>query len=132
MLAIWKLLPLIAATTVLAACNEVSPTPTSASSSLGSSTGSGSTTGSTGSATLTWVAPVQNTDGTLLNDLSGYTIFYGTDSASLTETIKITNATQTTYVINNLSAGTYYFSVAANASDGTQSNQSNVVSKTIM
>ncbi len=131
MRAVRKLLPLLVAATMLAACgNEVSPT--TASGSVDSSNGSGTTSSTTGSATLTWVAPVQNTDGSILNDLSGYTIYYGTNSAALTETIQITNSAQTTYVINNLSAGTYYFSVAANASDGTQSSQSTVVTKTIM
>jgi hypothetical protein len=133
MRAVWKLLHLLVAATLLAACgSEVSPTGASASGSVESSNGGGTTSSTTGSATLTWVAPVQNTDGSILNDLSGYTIYYGTNSAALTETIQITNSAQTTYVINNLSAGTYYFSVAANASDGTQSSQSTVVTKTIM
>jgi hypothetical protein len=86
----------------------------------------------TGSATLTWEAPQDNTNGSPLTDLSGYTIYYGTNSAELTQTVKITNPTQTSYVINNLSAGTYYFSVAADASDGTQSTQSILGSKTII
>jgi hypothetical protein len=89
-------------------------------------------TATTGSATLSWVAPVQNTNGSILNDLSGYTIYYGTNSAALNQTIKITNPSETTYVVNNLSAGTYYFSVAADASDGTESSQSILGSKTIM
>jgi hypothetical protein len=86
----------------------------------------------TGSATLTWEAPVENTNGSPLTDLAGYTIYYGTNSADLTQTIKITDPTETTYVVDNLSAGTYYFSVAADASDGTQSSQSALGSKTIM
>ncbi len=133
MLGPWKFLPLLVAATVLAGCGDVTPTVASNSStaSAGSQpTTSGSSTN--GSATLTWVAPVENTDDSILNDLSGYTIFYGTNSAALTETIPITNPSQTTYVINNLSAGTYYFSVAANASDGTTSSQSAIVTKTIM
>jgi hypothetical protein len=85
-----------------------------------------------GSATLSWEAPVENTNGSPLTDLTGYTIYYGTNSAELTQTIKITDPTKTTYVVDNLSAGTYYFSVAADASDGTQSSQSALGSKTIM
>jgi hypothetical protein len=85
-----------------------------------------------GSATLSWDAPVENTNGSPLNDLAGYTIYYGTNSADLTQTIKITDPTETTYVVDNLSAGTYYFSVAADASDGTQSSLSALGSKTIM
>ncbi len=86
----------------------------------------------TGSATLSWEAPQENTNGTPLTDLAGYTIYYGTSSAAMTQTIQITDPTQTTYVVNNLSAGTYYFSVAADAADGTQSAQSALGSKTIM
>jgi hypothetical protein len=50
----------------------------------------------------------------------------------LNQTIEITNPAETMYVVNNLSAGTYYFSVAADASDGTESSQSALGSKTIM
>jgi hypothetical protein len=86
----------------------------------------------TGSATLSWEAPVENTNGSPLTDLVGYTIYYGTNRAELTQTIQITDRTQTTYVVNNLSAGTYYFSVTADAADGTQSSQSALGTKTIM
>jgi hypothetical protein len=84
-----------------------------------------------GTATLAWNAPTQNTDGTALTDLAGFTIFYGTNSAALTQTVYVPGATSTSYVIANLSAGTYYFAVAANASDGTQSAPSSIGSKTI-
>ena len=85
----------------------------------------------TGSATLSWTAPTQNTDGTGLTDLTSFTIFYGTSSSALTQTINVPGGTSTSYVISNLSAGTYYFAVAANASDGTQSARSAIGSKTI-
>jgi hypothetical protein len=84
------------------------------------------------SASLAWDAPQENTNGSPLTDLAGYTIYYGTDSAELTQTIRITNPKQTTYVVSNLSPGTYYFSVAADASDGTQSSRSTLGSKTIL
>lgn len=83
-----------------------------------------------GSATLSWNAPTENTNGTTLKDLAGYTIFYGNSKTALTTSIELTGST-TKYVVNNLAAGTYYFAVAANASDGTQSAHSSVVSKTI-
>jgi hypothetical protein len=86
----------------------------------------------TGSATLSWEAPIVNTNGTPLTDLAGYTIYYGTDSADLTQSVEITDPSQTTYVVENLSPGTYYFSVAADATDGTQSSRSTLGSKTIM
>jgi len=84
-----------------------------------------------GTATVSWSAPTANTNGTALTPLSGYTIFYGTSAASLTKTIVITNPSTLTYVISGLSSGTWYFAVAADASDGTQSAHSSLGSKTI-
>jgi hypothetical protein len=43
----------------------------------------------------------------------------------------VSDASATSYEIDNLSSGTYYFAVAANASDGTESARSSVASKTI-
>ena len=87
-------------------------------------------TAPTGSATLSWVAPTQNTDGSALTDLAGYIIHYGTSADALTQTIAVSSAT-TTYVVDQLAAGTYYFAVVAYTSGGTQSAPSSVASKTI-
>jgi hypothetical protein len=84
-----------------------------------------------GSATLSWDAPTLNTNGTALTDLSGYTITYGTSATALTQSVTITDPTATTYTLSGLAAGTWYFAVAANASDGTQSAPTPVGSLTI-
>lgn len=84
-----------------------------------------------GSATLSWAAPTQNTDGSTLTNLSGYRIVYGTSSSKLDKSISITNPGITRYVIENLSPATYYFAVKAVTSAGTESALSNVSSKTI-
>jgi hypothetical protein len=84
-----------------------------------------------GTATLTWVAPTQNTDGTPVTTLSGYHIYYGTAPGALTQSIAISGATTTSYEITGLSSGTWYFAVAADAADGTESAPSNIGSKTI-
>ena len=101
----------------------------------GGSSGSGSSTTSspptTQSVTLSWVAPTLNTDGTILNDLAGYYINYGTSATALSQTVTVTGATSTTYTVANLVPGTYYFSVTAYSSAGTQSAPSPTVSKTI-
>jgi hypothetical protein len=89
------------------------------------------TASSTGTATLTWVAPTQNTDGTPVTTLIGYHIYYGTTEGALTQSIVISNASTTSYEITGLSSGTWYFAVAADAADGTESAPSNVGSKTI-
>jgi hypothetical protein len=84
-----------------------------------------------GSATLTWDAPTVNTDGSILNNLAGYHIYYGTSADALSQEIDVAGATSTSYVVNGLSPGTYYFAVAAYSSSGTESDDSNVGSKTI-
>jgi hypothetical protein len=91
-----------------------------------------SITVATGSATLSWTAPTQNTNGTPLTDLAGYTIYYGTSPSELTQTVQLANPSATSYVLSNLSAGTYYFAVAAYTSAATQSVESSAGSKTIL
>lgn len=85
----------------------------------------------TGSVTLSWAAPTENTDGTPVTDLAGYYIHYGTSSSALTQTITVVGATTTSFEISNLTAGTYYFSIAAYNSLGAESTPTGVVSKTI-
>jgi hypothetical protein len=82
-----------------------------------------------GSATLTWSAPTTNTDGTPLTDLAGYKIHYGTSAGSYTKTIDVGNVT--TYTVNNLTSGTYYFAVTAYDTSGNESSYSNEAYKTI-
>jgi hypothetical protein len=85
----------------------------------------------TSSATVTWTAPTENTNGTALTDLAGYTIYYGTSASSMTQTIQVKSATATSYVITGLTSGTWYFAVASYTSGGTESALSAVSSKTI-
>lgn len=85
----------------------------------------------TGSATLSWQAPTQNTDGSPLTNLAGYRIVYGTSQNALTQTIAINNPGTTTYVIDGLTQATWYFAVRAVNSAGIESENSAVASKTI-
>jgi hypothetical protein len=85
----------------------------------------------TGSATLTWTAPTENDDGSTLTNLAGYRINYGTSPTALTQTVQIANAGLTTYVIENLAQGTWYFSMKSYTSAGLESMPTNVVSKLI-
>jgi hypothetical protein len=79
------------------------------------------------SITLNWMPPTQNTNGTALTDLAGYEIHYGPQSDQYTNTIKVDNPGIATYVVDNLSPGTYYFVVTAYNADGTQSPVSSEV-----
>ena len=67
---------------------------------------------STGSATLSWTAPTKNSDGTTLTDLASYVIYYGTSSRNYTIQIPV-DMGMTTFVVDNLTPGTYYFAVTA-------------------
>lgn len=103
----------------------------SGSSSGSGSSGSGSSTTTNKSATLSWTAPTQNSDGSALTDLSGYYIYYGTSATSLTNMVNISSPSTLSYVVTNLSSGTWYFAVSAYTSNGSVSPMSNVGSKTI-
>lgn len=76
---------------------------------------------------LTWVAPTENSDGSPLTDLKGYKIHYGSASQSYTEAISVDNPTLTTYLVNTLPAGKYYFAVTAYNSAGLESSPSDEV-----
>lgn len=84
-----------------------------------------------GTATLKWTAPTKNTDGSTITNLAGYVISYGMSATALSQTVSITNPATTSYTIQNLGTGTWYFAVSATASDGSTSSLSSVVSKTI-
>lgn len=84
-----------------------------------------------GSATLTWNAPTLNTDGSPLNDLAGYRIYWGTTPGVYTDSVTINNPGVTTYVVENLAPGTYEFVSTALNSAGVESDYSNTASKTI-
>jgi hypothetical protein len=91
-----------------------------------------SITVSEGSASLSWTAPTENTNGTALTDLAGYTISYGTSPSDMSQTVQVATSSATSYVVGNLSSGTYYFTIAANATDGTHSVESAEGSKVIL
>jgi hypothetical protein len=81
------------------------------------------------SITLTWDAPTSNADGSNLTDLAGYRIYYGPSPGSYTQSIDTGNSTSV--VINNLSPGTWCFTVTAYDISGKESDYSNEVCKTI-
>lgn len=89
------------------------------------------TAASNGSATVNWTSPTQNTDGSALTDLKGFKVRYGTSSSSLSNVLDIPNAGVTTAVVDNLSSGTWYFTVAAYNTAGGESVASQVMSKAV-
>jgi len=84
----------------------------------------------TGSATLNWMPPTENTDGSALN-LAGYRIYYGTSSSNLDQVKQIANPGITTGTVDNLTPATWYFSVRAYSTSGVESAGTTPVNKTI-
>jgi hypothetical protein len=80
---------------------------------------------------LAWSAPTENSDGTPLTDLKGYKIHYGTQSQNYTGSISVDNPTVTTYLVESLPAGTYYFAVTAYNSVGAESSLSDEVQSSL-
>lgn len=82
-------------------------------------------------AQLLWTPPTRNTDGSSLTNLAGYRISYGTTPEALSQTVQLANPGVTVYTISGLAPGTYYFAVRAYTSTGTESVNSNIVSKVV-
>jgi len=85
-----------------------------------------------GSATVTWTAPVTNTDGTPLANLAGFHVLYGTSPTQLNQKLELPGPTFTSVEIADLTPGTYYFSVKAYTAAALESDASPVAWKTIM
>ena len=84
-----------------------------------------------GSATLSWIPPTQNSNGTTLTNLAGYRIYYGTSASAMNRTIQVANAGLSRYVVENLSSATWYFTVRAYTTAGVESTTSNTATKTV-
>ncbi|TLY95629.1 MAG: hypothetical protein E6K40_04480 [Gammaproteobacteria bacterium] len=84
-----------------------------------------------GSATVSWSAPTQNTDGSALTNLAGFNIYYGTSAGNLSQSVQIANPGLTTYALGNLAPGAWYFAVNAYTTAGAESALSSIASKTI-
>jgi len=83
-----------------------------------------------GQITVAWTAPQQNTDGSALTDLAGYKIYYGNSPSNLTNVVTVgTNVSS--YVVQNLAAGTWYVAMTSLNSQGVESAQSTVASKVL-
>ncbi|HTT41423.1 MAG TPA: putative Ig domain-containing protein [Steroidobacteraceae bacterium] len=89
------------------------------------------TSPTTGNATVNWVAPTQNTNGTALTNLAGLRIYYGNSPSSLNQMVQVASTSQTSTTISNLASGVWYFGGVAYTNAGTQSAMSGVVSATI-
>jgi hypothetical protein len=84
-----------------------------------------------GQAVLSWLPPTARTDGTPLTNLSGYRIYYGDSPAGLSNVIDLNTTGVTNHVVENLSAGTWYFAISAFDAAGLESAMTSPASKII-
>jgi hypothetical protein len=84
-----------------------------------------------GVATLDWMPPTENNDGTALTNLAGYTVYYGTDRNDLSQSVKVSNPGLASYTVTGLTSGTWYFAVTSYSADGVESTRTTTVSTTI-
>jgi hypothetical protein len=84
-----------------------------------------------GVATLDWKPPTENSDGSALTNLAGYTVYYGTSADNLSQSVKVSNPGLTAYSVTGLTSGTWYFAVTSYSADGVESSRTATVSTKI-
>ncbi len=84
------------------------------------------------SVTLDWTPPQENEDGSVLMDLAGYRLYWGTTSGVYPNSVTINNPGVTRYVFDNLPPGTYHFVATSFNAAGVESRFSNEITKTAM
>jgi hypothetical protein len=78
-----------------------------------------------GATTLSWTPPTTNEDGTSLT-LTGYKIYWGLTEGNYPHSVTLQNPGLTRYVVEQLTADTWYFVATALSADG-ESPPSNVL-----
>jgi hypothetical protein len=82
-------------------------------------------------ATLDWMPPTENSDGSALTNLAGYTVYYGTSPSELSQKVQVSNPGLTAYTVTGLTSGTWYFAVTSYSADGVESTRTNTVTTKI-
>jgi len=88
----------------------------------------------TSSVALTWEVPLQREDGTDLEvyEIDGYVVAYGTDANNLDSAVSVSGGWETSFVVEDLPANTYYFAIATVDSKGIQGAYSGVIEQSVM
>jgi hypothetical protein len=81
--------------------------------------------------TIAWTPPTENTNGSTLTNLAGYHIYYGTSQSNLDKVVDITNPGLASYVLSDLTSGTWYFALTSVNSAGVESVRSTVISTVV-
>ena len=109
---------------------QIGGTSSSSSTSSASTSSASSSAPTVAAVTLNWTEPTKNTDGSALTDLTGYKIYYGTSTSSLTSFV--TAGRVTTYTVPGLATGQmWYFAIASVSTSGGDGSKSNPASKVL-
>jgi hypothetical protein len=74
---------------------------------------------------ISWQPPTTNSDGSMLTDLNGYRILYGTQAGVYTSGVAVNNAGLASYTIEGLQSGKmYYIAMVSVNSSGAESDSS--------
>jgi hypothetical protein len=84
-----------------------------------------------GAATLFWAPPTENADGSILTNLAGYRIYYGRKAKSMNQSVVLNNPGLTSYVVEYLPRGWWYFAMTAVNAAGVESSSSRSVKKLV-
>jgi hypothetical protein len=121
---------------ILSGCNDDTQAPATgtAPSSAGSANNSTSSSANnpsaaTGTASLSWLSPPANSTGKL--EVEGYHIYFGSSAQDLTHVVNVESPGATSFVINNLPPGTWYFGIASYNAEKVESGMSAIVSAAI-
>ena len=96
--------------------------------------GGGSNSGGqdNGTALISWTPPTENTDGSSLSgDLAGYRIYYGNAPGDYTNSVIVEGAGMSSYMVENLAEGDWYFAMTAYNTLGIESSYSDEVYKAV-
>ena len=83
------------------------------------------------SAKLSWDPVTRREDGTPLTELKGYRVHYGPSPGNYTRTVTINDPAATSFQVDNLPTGTWYFAVTSFDAYDIESGFSNEASKTV-
>jgi len=80
---------------------------------------------------LNWTPPTENEDGSTLEDLDGYRIYWGPSQGNYPNSITLDNEGLSSYVVENLVPGTYVFVATSFNMAGVESVYSNPATKVV-
>lgn len=83
-----------------------------------------------GQVTVQWQPPAENVDGSALDDLAGFDLYYGTTSGAYDGIVHIADPRTTSHTLT-IPSGTYFMAMTATDRDGNESGFSNEIQRAV-